>query len=85
MDDLSKIQLQRVVMQATGHLPFTPMLLAGRLHGRLYVYLIIWYIKSGVPGKVTPGKVKQLLATDQTSNWLLAIHFVLGKVGCLFN
>ena len=85
MDDLSKIQLQQVVMQATGHLPFTPMLLAGRLHGRLYICLMFWFIKSGVPGKVTPGKVKQLLAIDQTSDWLLAIHFVLGKVGRLFN
>ena len=85
MDDLSKMQLQRVVMQATGRLSFTPMLLAGRLHGRLYIHLMFWYIKSGVPGKVPPGKVKQLLAIDQTSDWLLAIHFVLGRVGCLLN
>ena len=75
MDDLSEIQLQRVVMQVTGHLPFTPMLSAGRLHDRLYV----WCIKSGVPGKVTPGKVKQLLAINQTSDWSLAMHFVLGS------
>ena len=80
MDDLSKIQLQRVVIQVTGHLPFTPMLSAGRLHGRLYIHLMFWYIKSGVPGKV-----KQLLAIDQTSNWLFAIHFVLGKAGRLLN
>ena len=81
MDDLSKIQLQQVVMQVTGGLPFTPMLLAGHL----YICLMFWYIKSGVPGKVTPEKVKQLLAIDQTSDWSLAIHFVLGKVGRLFN
>ena len=85
MDDLSKTQLQRVVMQVTGHLSFTPMLLAGHLYGRLYIRLMFWYIKLGVPGKVTPGKVKQLLAIDQTSNWSLAIHFVLGKVGRLLN
>ena len=80
MDDLSKIQLQQVVMQATGHLSFTPMLSAGRLHGHLYIRLMFWYIKSGVPGKV-----KQLLAIDQTSDWSLAILFVLGKVGRLLN
>ena len=85
MDDLSKIQLQWVVMQVTGHLSFTPMLSAGRLHGHLYICLMFWYIKSRVPGKLAPGKVKQLLAIDQTSNWLLAIHFVLGKVGHLLN
>ena len=72
-------------MQVTGRLPFTPMLLAGRLHGRLYICLMFWYIKSGVPGKVAPGKVKQLLAIDQTSDWSLAIHFVSGKVSRLFN
>ena len=85
MDDLSKVQLQRVVMQVTGRLSFTPMLSAGCLHGRLFIHLMFWYIKSVVPGKVTPGKVKQLLAIDQTSDWSLAIHFVLGKVGHLLN
>ena len=80
-----QIRLQRVAMQVTGRLPFTPMLLAGRLHGRLSIRLILWYIKSGVPGKVAPGKVKQFLAIDQTSNWSLAIHFVLGRVGRLLN
>ena len=85
MDDLSKIQLQWVVMQATGRLSFTLMLSAGCLHGRLYIRLMFWYIKSGVPGKVAPGKVKQLSAIDQTSDWSLAIHFVLGKVGRLLN
>ena len=73
-----QIRLQRVAMQVTGHLPFTPMLSAGHLHGRLSIHLILWYIESGVPGKVTPGKVKQFLAIDQTSDWSLAIHFVLG-------
>ena len=54
------MQLQWVAMQATGHLPFTPMLLAGCLHGHLYVCLVLWYIKSGKPGNVNPGKVEQL-------------------------
>ena len=85
MDDLSKIQLQWVVIQVTGHLSFTPMLSVCCLHGCLYIRLMFWYIKSEVPGKVAPGKVKQLLAIDQTSDWSLAIHFVLGKVGCLLN
>ena len=85
MDDLSKIQLQQVVMQATGCLSFTPMLSAGHLHGHLYIPLMFWYIKSGVPGNVTPGKVKQLSAIEQTSDWSLAIHFVLGKVSRLLN
>ena len=85
MDDLSKMQLQWVVMQVTGHLSFTPMLSAGHLHGRLYILLMFWYIKSGVPRKVAPGKVKQLLAINQTSDWSLAIHFVLGRVGRLTN
>ena len=67
-------------MQVTGHLLFTPMLSASRLHGRLHVCSLFWCTKSGVPGKVAPGKVKQLLAIDQTSDWLLAIHFVLEKV-----
>ena len=47
-----QMQLQRVAMQATGHLPFTPMLSAGRLHGRLYVCSVLWYNKSEKPGKV---------------------------------
>ena len=45
MDDLSKIQLQWVVMQATSHLPFTPMLSAGCLHGHLHICLMFWHIK----------------------------------------
>ena len=72
-------------MQVTGHLSFTSMLLAGRLHGCLYIRLLLWYTKSGIPGKVTPGKVKQLLAIDQTSDWSLAMYFVLEEVGRLFN
>ena len=74
--NVCQVQLQWAAMQVTGHLPFTPTLSAGRL----YIHLMFWYIKSGVPGKV-----KQLLAIDQTSDWLLAIHFVLGKVGHLLN
>ena len=54
------MQLQWVAMQATDCLPFTPMLLAGHLHGRLHVCSVLWYIKSGKPGKVNPGKVEQL-------------------------
>ena len=83
--NVHQVQLQWAAMQVTGHLPFTPVLSAGRLHGYLYIRLMFWYIKSGVPGKVAPGKVKQLLAIDQTSDWLLAIHFVLGKVSHLLN
>ena len=67
-----QVQLQRVAMQATGHLPFTSILWAGHLH----VCSVLWYIKSGVPGKVNPGKVRQLLAIDQASDWSLAIYFV---------
>ena len=55
-----QMQLRRAAMQATGHLPFTPMLLAGHMHGRLYVCSVLWYLKSGKPGKVYPRKVKQL-------------------------
>ena len=47
-----QMQLQRVAMQVTGHLPFTPMLLAGRLHGHLHVCSVFWYSKLGNPGKV---------------------------------
>ena len=47
-------------MQVTDPLPFTPMLSVGHLHGHLYVFLVLWYIKSGKPGKVNPGKVEQL-------------------------
>ena len=35
------VQLSLVAMQATGHLPFTSMLLAGRLHGRLCIFSIM--------------------------------------------
>ena len=67
----------------TGHLPFTSMLSAGRLHGRLCIRLLLWYTEPGIPGEVTSGKVKQLLAINQTSNWSLAIYFVLEKsVAC---
>ena len=66
-------------MQATGHFPFTSMLSAGHLHGHLYICLMLLYIKAGIPGKVAPGKVKEFLAIDQTSDSLLAIHFVLRK------
>ena len=85
MDDLPKIQLQQVAMQVTGHLPFTSMLSAGHLHGRLYIRSLLWYTEPGIPGEVASGKVKQLLAINQTSDWSLAIYFVLEKVGCLFN
>ena len=47
-----QIQLQRVAMQVTGHLPFTSILKADGLHGRLHVCSVLWYIKTGVPGKV---------------------------------
>ena len=80
-----QVQLQWAAMQVTGHLPFTLMLSAGHLHGCLFICLMFWYLKSGVPGKVTPGRVKELLVINQTSDWSLAIHFVLGKVGHLFN
>ena len=80
-----QIQLLWVAMQVTGHLSFTSVLSAGHLHGRLYIRSLLWYTESGIPGEVTPGKVKQLLAINQTSDWLLAIYFVLGKVGRLFN
>ena len=36
-------------------------------------------IKSGLPGKVASGKVKQLQAIDQTSDWSHAIHFTPGS------
>ena len=80
-----QIQLQWVAMQVIGHLSFTSMLSAGHLHGRLYFHSLLWYTMSGIPGEVAPGKVKQLLAIDQTSDWSLAIYFVLEKVGRLFN
>ena len=82
---ICQIQLLWVAMQATGHLSFTSMLLAGHLHGRLYIRSLLWYTEPGIPGEVTPGKVKQLLAIDQTSDWLLATYFVLEKVSRLFN
>ena len=66
-----QVQLLQVAMQATGHLPFTSILWAGHLHGHLQVCLVLWYIKSGVPGKV-----RQLLAIDQASNWSPAIYFI---------
>ena len=72
-------------MQVTGRLSFTSMPSAGSLHGRLYIRLLFWYTKSGIPGKVAPGKFKQLLAIDQTGNWSLAIYFILEEVGRLFN
>ena len=80
-----QIQLLWVAMQVTGRLSFTSMLSAGRLHGRLYIRSLLWYTKPGIPGEVAPGKVKQLLAIDQTSDWSLATYFVLEKVSCLFN
>ena len=67
-------------MQVTGCLPFTSMLLTGRLHGRLCIRSLLWYTEPGIPGEVASGKVKQLLAIDQTSDWLLAIYFVLEKL-----
>ena len=72
----SQVQLRWVAMQATGCLPFTSMLWAGHLHGHLHVCSVPWYIKSGVPGKGNPGKVRQLLAIDRTSDWSLAIYFI---------
>ena len=70
-------------MQATGRLPFTSMLLAGHLHGRLCIRSLLWYAEPGTPGEVPSGKVKQLLAINQTSDWSLAIYFVLEKsVAC---
>ena len=44
---------------------------------------LVWYIKSGIPGKVAPGKVKQLQAIDHTSDWSLPTYFISGKVGPL--
>ena len=47
-------------MQVTGHLPFTSMLSAGRLHGRFHVssFLLVHQVRE--PGKVNSGKVTQL-------------------------
>ena len=75
-----QMQLWWVAMQATGHLPFTPIPLAGHLHGRLYVCSVLWYIKSG-----KPGKSRTALAIDQTSDWSFAIHLLLIQDGRLLN
>ena len=72
-----QMQLRWVAMQATGCLPFTPMLLAGHLHGRLYVSSVHWYNKSGKLGKVYPGKVEQL--------WQSTRHLLLKQDGHLLN
>ena len=80
-----QIQLLWVAMQVTGLLSFTSMLSAGHLHGCLYIHLLLWYTETGIPREVTPGKVKQLLAINQTSDWSLATYFVLEKVSHLFN
>ena len=78
-----QVQLQRVAMQATGRLPFTSILYAGCLYGRLCIRSLLRYTEPGIPGEVASGKVKQLLAIDQTSDWLFAIYFVLEKsVAC---
>ena len=55
------------------------MLLVGCLHGCLHVCSVIWDFMSGVPGKVNPGKVKQL-----ASNGSLAIDYHVGMIGHLY-
>ena len=56
--------------------------LAGHLHGRLSIRLILWYFESW---KSRSWKSQTVLAIDQTSNWSLAIHLVLGRVSRLLN
>ena len=77
-----QMQLQWVAMQVTGCLPFTPMLSAGCLHGHLYVCSVLWYIKSGKPGKVYPGKVKQLWQLTRLAIHSLAIHLLTCSTKC---
>ena len=102
-------------MQATGHLPFTLRLSAGRLGSRfplsvalvgghainwslvVYLHVVGWSLawslvffchrhdasSLGFLEKSLPGKVKQLSAIDQTSDWLLAVYFTGEKsVAC---
>ena len=60
-------------MQVTGHLPFTPMLLAGHL----YVCLILSGTASQENLEKSSLQSHAALAIDQTSDWLLAIHLQL--------
>ena len=53
---LCRMQLQWVAMQATGRLPFTSVLYAGHLHGRLYIRLLLRYAEPGIPGEVASWK-----------------------------
>ena len=60
-------------MQVTGHLPFISMLWAGHLHGRLHVHSIVHQVRGS-------WKSQAASAIDQTSDWSLAIHFMLNKL-----
>ena len=74
-----QIQLLWVAMQAI-HFHAFGWSLAWSL---VYSFATFWYTEPGIPGEVGSGKVKQLLAIDQTSDWSLAIYFVLEKsVAC---
>ena len=67
----------------TGHLPFTPMLFGWSLAWLLVFILDCDVASQGCLEKSLPGKVEQLQAIDQTSDWSLALHFISGKVGHL--
>ena len=56
-------------MQATGHLPFSSMLSAVRLHGRLCICLLLWCSEPGIPGEVASAILEKSLLEKSNSSW----------------
>ena len=83
IDDLSKVALPG------DHASDWSLAIHSNALGWSPVWSLVYVFDCGTPSqgcleKSLPGKVKQLQAIDQTSDWSLAIHFISGKVGHLY-